>query len=57
MGLFIYWSDNNLIYHINKILKILPEKQHEQFVERIRRRGIEDSRKDQSKGLDNIEGD
>ena len=43
--------------YVDKILKNLPAKQRKQFVERMRRRGVEDARKDQSKGLDNIGGD
>ena len=42
--------------YVDKIQKSLPEKQRKQFIERMRRRGVEDARKDQSKGLD-IGGD
>lgn len=38
--------------YVKKILEKLPPKQRKQFIENMRRRGVEDARKDQSKGLD-----
>ena len=43
--------------YVDRIQKSLPEKQRKQFIERMRRRGVEDARKDQSKGLEDIGGD
>ena len=43
--------------YVDKIQKSLPKKLRKQFIERMRRLGVEDARKDQSKGLENIGGD
>ena len=43
--------------YVDNIQKSLSGKQRKQFIKRMRRRGIDDARKDQSKGLENIGGD